>query len=208
MDSATVEQWKRRAEEIARKSPINQRDASEAIQCATSMLTAVYGPKSPQLAQFVGDCKTANVRLGGPFLVALGAIQNVLAELEGGLILRLRVALAGEVLSDLIRLAKAVLEERTATSQNVGAVLVAAAYEALIRRMSEEFAGVVDRPKLEEVIGRLKDAGILQGAQVGIAQSYLKFRNDALHADWKNIDRTQAESCLAFIESLLSKHFG
>jgi hypothetical protein len=62
------------------------------------------------------------------------------------------------------------------------------------------------RPTLEEVISALKAANIFKGGQVGIAQSYLKFRNDSLHADWENVDRSQVESCLAFSESLLLKH--
>jgi len=73
--------------------------------------------------------------------------------------------------------------------------------------MGEEFAGVAGRPKLEELIGFLKTAGVLKGGEVGTAQSYLKFRNDSLHADWENVDRPQVESCLAFSEALLVKHF-
>ena len=73
--------------------------------------------------------------------------------------------------------------------------------------MGEEFAGVTTRLNLGEVITTLKNASVLKGGQVGTAQSYLKFRNDSLHADWKNVDRSQVESCLAFSESLLVKHF-
>ena len=60
--------------------------------------------------------------------------------------------------------------------------------------MGEEFAGVTSRPKLQDVIAALKDAGVLKGGQVGTAQSYLRFRNDSLHADWNAADRSQEES--------------
>jgi hypothetical protein len=73
--------------------------------------------------------------------------------------------------------------------------------------MGEEFAGVTDRPTLQTVIGKLKDANVLKGAEVGVALGYLKFRNDSLHADWKIVERSVVESCLAFNESLLLKHF-
>jgi hypothetical protein len=66
---------------------------------------------------------------------------------------------------------------------------------------------VVGRPKLEDVIIALKDTGVLKGGEVGTAQSYLKFRNDSLHADWAKVQKSQIQSCTAFIEALLQKHF-
>ena len=137
---------------------------------------------------------------------AIGAIKVANRELKAGLIVKLRIAVAGEILTELIGLAKEVLVEQTEAAKNISAVLIAAAYESLIRRMGEDFAGVTARPRLEEVITALKNAGVLTGS-VGIALSYLKFRNDSLHADWKAVDRSQVESCLAFTESLLVKHF-
>jgi hypothetical protein len=99
------------------------------------------------------------------------------------------------------------LEEGTESAKNVSAVLIAAAFEDLIRRMGSELAGVVDRPKLENVVTALKDAEVLKGGEVGTAISYLKFRNDSLHADWDKVQRTQILSCTSFIEALLVKHF-
>ncbi len=89
----------------------------------------------------------------------------------------------------------------------MAAVLIAAAFEDLMRRMGKSLAGVVGRPELQEVIVALKNADVLKGGQVGIAQSYLKFRNDSLHADWNKVDRSLVQSCIGFIEELLVKHF-
>ncbi len=36
---------------------------------------------------------------------------------------------------------------------------------------------------------------------------YLKFRNDALHADWDRIDEAVTGSCLVWVEAMLLKHF-
>ena len=119
----------------------------------------------------------------------------------------LNLVVAGEILAELIRLAREIMIDHTEEAKTTAAVLVAAAYEGLIRRMGEEFAGVTDHPKLEEVIGALKNANVLKGEELAVAQSYLKFRNDSVHADLKNVDRSQVESCLAFSESLLLKHF-
>lgn len=195
--------WTREAEEVLK----NERgiSATEAVHFATSMLTAFYGAESPQLRQFQDGCEGRT-----PFLLqhhSFGAIRAAIRELKAGLIVNLRVAVAGEVLAELLRLAKDILVDQTEEATHVAGVLVAAAYEGVLRRMGEEFAGVTNRPKLQEVIDKLKHAGVLKGGQVGTAQSYLKFRNDSLHADWNAIDPSQVNSCLAFAESLLLKHF-
>lgn len=181
--------------------------------CAVSMLTAVYGPNSPQLEGLKTAMKDGFSQKGfggGPFYkaaAAAAAIENTISEINAGLAGSLRMAVSGEVLSDLLSLGKERLEDKSESAKNVAAVMVAAAYENLIRRMGKEFAGVVDRPKLENVINSLKDANVLKGGSVGTAQGYLKFRNDTLHADWEKVDRPQIESCVAFIEGLLLKHF-
>jgi hypothetical protein len=187
---------------------------SEEIQFAISLLTAIYGPKSAQLDAFTAALAQIAKSASSPINAAhhqggyaLGTIKNVVAEIEGGLIGSLRAQVAGEVFSELVRLGKEISEDNTDSSKNVSAVLIAAAFEDLIRRMGAELAGVADRPKLEEIVGILKTAGILKGGEVGTAQSYLKFRNDSLHAHWTNVQRSQVDSCAAFIEVLLAKHF-
>ena len=73
--------------------------------------------------------------------------------------------------------------------------------------MGSTLAGVTGRPKLEVVIGELKTAGVLAGASLTIALGYLKFRNDALHADWAAVDQASVGSCIAFTQALLVQHF-
>lgn len=210
----TSDLWLRQAEEMLQKGGGGPGAGSSGAQFATSMLTALYGPESPQVKQFRAGCEAIAKSAPNPTNMqhhiwqhAYGAVQNAKAELKAGLIVNLRACVAGEILTELIRLAREIMVDRTEEAKNVSAVLIAAAYEGLIRRMGEEFASVTGRPKLEEVITALKAASVLKGGQVAIAQSYLKFRNDSLHADWENVDRSQVESCLAFIESLLVKHF-
>jgi hypothetical protein len=208
------DEWLKRAKEVLVTSHQGLGTGYQNTQFAASMLTALYGPGSAQVKQFQDSFAAVQKQAqnGGGLdshlhHLARGVIRNTIAELEAGLIVNLRATIAGEVLVELIRLAKDALIDQTEAAKNIAAVLVAAAYESLIRRMGEEFAGVAGRPKLEEVIGSLKTASVLKGGQIATAQSYLKFRNDSLHADWRNVDRSQVESCLAFSESLLLKHF-
>ena len=95
----------------------------------------------------------------------------------------------------------------TEGAKNVAAVLVAAAFEDTIRRIAKEYAGVIERDKLDSVIDKLKNAGLLVSPQLGIALSHLSFRNHALHAEWDKIDRTSVTSVLSFVQELLLKHF-
>lgn len=206
-----AEGWIARATELlgdARKSQI------ESIPFAVSLLSSVYGPQSVQFKTFSGQLERIAAGAESPAnarqfenLAALGAIQNTVAELQGGLISNLRTLVAGEIFGELVGLAKQILTDQTEAAKNVAAVLVAAAFEDLMRRMGVELAGVTGRPELQDVITALKNAAALKGGEVGTTQSFLKFRNDSLHADWARVQRSQVESCLAFIEALLLKYF-
>jgi len=210
-----VTAWIKRADEILATAPSTKAQlASEAVQFATPMLTALYGAQSTQVNGFlagqeaISRSNTAVFNL--PFFQcshAHGAIHNAKAEIEAGLIVSLRVLVAGEIIAELVRLGKETLQEPTDAAKNVAAVLIAAAFEDLIRRMGQEFASVADGPDLQEVIDALKNTSVLRGGQIGTAQSFLKFRNDSLHADWSKVDRSQVQSCIGFIDALLLKHF-
>lgn len=202
--------WLKRAKEVLAEGA----QGSQSVPFAASILSALYGSKSPQIESFNARMKEVSSKANNTTdayysqaLQAYNTIQNVIGEIESGLIVNLRAQVAGEVLSELVGLGKELLADETESSKNVSAVLIAAAFEDLIRRMGSELAGVTGRPKLEEVIGALKAAGVLKGGEIGVAQSYLKFRNDSLHADWSNVQKSQVQSCTAFIESLLVKHF-
>lgn len=201
--------WLKRAKEIIAKGV----EAPESIPFAPSMLAAIYGPKSAQLAAFNSRMAEISKNAVGGYLdgyqrpFAYSTIENIIGEIENGLTENLRTQVAGEVLGELVALGKEILAGNTDASTNVSAVLIAAAYEDLIRRMGSELAGVVGRPKLDEVIGALKKADILKGSEVSIGLSFLPFRNDSLHADWVKVQMTQVQTCIIFIEALLLKHF-
>jgi hypothetical protein len=200
-----AEAWLKRAGEVLAEAP-----PVSAIPFAISMFTALYGPRSPQLISLQEGLEQSGRGASGHYgkqEYALNAITNTIEELKSGLIVNVRTQVVGEVLAELVVLGKEILADDTDSSKNVSAVLIAAAYEDLIRRLGSEFAGVTSRPKLEQVLAALKNADILKGGEIGLGQSYLKFRNDSLHADWTNVQTSQIQSCAAFIENLLMKHF-
>ncbi|MGH9256756.1 MAG: hypothetical protein ACRD3C_19520 [Vicinamibacterales bacterium] len=133
-----------------------------------------------------------------------GTLDAIKGDVESGLVGDLRRRAVGEVIADMLMLAKETLADG-ATS--VAAVLAAAAFEDTIRRMASILANIHDRRKLSDVLIALKDAKALEGAQFGIGQSYLQFRNDAMHADWSKVDGPAVSSCIGFVEQLVLKHF-
>ena len=134
-----------------------------------------------------------------------GVLVAIKAELDSGFIGSLRATLTGEVLTDFIKLARKTLEESGDDAKNVAAVLAAAAFEDVLRKIAD-LKGIDHQEKLADVMTALKDVGVLQGAEVGIAQSYLSFRNRSLHARWNEVDRPAIESVLAFTEQVILKH--
>ncbi len=134
-----------------------------------------------------------------------GVLAAIKAELDSGFIGSLRATLTGEVLTDFIKLARMTLEESGDDAKNVAAVLAAAAFEDVLRKLAD-LKGIDHQEKLADVMTALKDVGVLQGAEVGIAQSYLSFRNRSLHARWNEVDRPAIESALAFTEQVILKH--
>ncbi len=191
---------------------------NELLQGALTIMGSVYGTDSLQvsslrnLAEELSSARTKesgslHFRMGLLSSAVVGALENLKADLEAGLVGSLQKRIASEVLTDFIQLARAVLNEPGDGAKNVAAVLTASLFEDTIRRMGATFAGVIGRDDLQNVIDALKKIGILQSPQLGIAQSYLSFRNHALHAEWDKIDRASVNSALAFVEQLLIKHF-
>jgi len=150
-----------------------------------SLITLLYGPRSTQLIAFENALAEERKRVSNhwhesqPVSIAEmagGVLRNVSAELDAGLIGSLRQQITGEVLADFLSLSRKALEEPGDQAKNVAAVLAAAAFEDTFRRLGSLHAGTVGGEKLADVLTSLKNSGVLQGPQVGIAQSYLTFR--------------------------------
>jgi hypothetical protein len=106
MMANNAEAWLTRAKAII---SVHQ-PAAEAIQFAISLLAAMYGPQSPQLNAFTtGLAQIARIAPNPTnsdhhqWLHARGAIANVVAEMEAGLIISLRAQVAGEIFAELVR---------------------------------------------------------------------------------------------------------
>jgi hypothetical protein len=214
----TKEQVLNRIDQLLQETE-SRRDgnATQLLTGALTVMTAAYagGSSSTQVKALLDrreeiySQKTGHESMWDYSMIGAvrGALTNLRQEVEAGLLTSVEHEVASDVLSDLVRLARVALEETTEGAKNVAAVLAAAAYEDTIRRIAKEHAGVIERDKLDGVIDKLKNAGLLVSPQLGIALSYLSFRNHALHAEWDKIDRASVTSVLAFVQQLLLKHF-
>jgi hypothetical protein len=186
---------------------------SELYHGTLGIMVGLYGPGSSQEKAFETHLAALRNKLpltGSAFIdsscdVIFGTLLSIKAELDSGFIGSLRATLTGDVLTDFIKLARATLEESGDDAKNVAAVLAAAAFEDVLRRLAD-VKGVGHKEKLADILMSLKDLGILQGAEIGIAQSFLTFRNRSLHAQWNEVDRPAIESALAFTEQIILNH--
>ena len=177
------------------------------------VMQALYGPNSSQEQELrvytKGLRNSAHLHNYPPVSsieVIKGALESIKAELDAGFVGSLRATLTGEVLADLIKLARTTLEESGNEAKNVAAVLTAAAFEDVMRKLSD-LKGLPEHERLQDVLIALKDAGVLQRTEITTAQSYLSFRNNALHAKWSEVDRPVVQSALGFTEQIILKHF-
>jgi hypothetical protein len=177
------------------------------------VMETLYGPDSSQEQELRaytkglrGSAQLHNHAPVSSIEVIKGALESIKAELDAGFIGSLRATLTGEILTDLIKLARETLKERGDDPKNVAAVLTAAAFEDVMRKLGD-LNGLPEHEKLQDVLIALKDALVLQRTEVTTAQSYLSFRNQALHAKWSEVDRPVVQSALGFTEQIILKHF-
>jgi len=142
MDAATI---KKRIDELIGLSSqaTNPEAFSEVMQGATSIITLVYGANSTQLKALQEHVTATQKQVSREFIenfhlisarVAAGVLKNVKQEIASGLIGSLSQRVAGDVLADFIKLARASLDQTGDGGKNVAAVLAAAAFEDTVRK--------------------------------------------------------------------------
>lgn len=177
-----------------------------------TLLEAVYGADSVHVRSLTREVEQMREKYSATgvanwlTVISMGALNNLKGEVESGMVGSLQRTITGEVITDFIRLARLALDESGDQAKNVAAVLAASVYEDTLRRLAIS-NGILQTDRLADVLTELKQKGLLQGSQVGIAQSYLNFRNNALHAQWDKIEREAVASVLGFVEQLLLKYF-
>ena len=182
-----------------------------AFMGTVGVMEILYGGSSPQVKALQDGKKSAlSTQYGASYQMYLlghtvkGALQNVLQEIDAGLVTTLANQAAGEVFGDLVALAKSAHQ---AGHKTVAAVLACAALEDSLKRKAGELGISTTGKTLDSVVNALKAASFFKGPQAAIVGSYVKLRNSAMHADWDKIESSDVGSLIGFLEPFLIQHF-
>lgn len=175
------------------------------------ILSDLYGTDSPVVRDFREQYRLPKDN-NGPTVFRrcqgiIGALVNVEAELKSGLAGKLRARIQGEIIAELLVMAERELDSRRQSGKDIAAVLTAAAFEDAIRRLGESHCGLFRPTELADVIPALRKGNVLASNDAVQGQSLLKFRNDAMHADWAHVTPESVRTAIAFVRGLLDKHF-
>ncbi len=211
-DNGEAEKYRKRIAQLLEKLS-NVKRLAETHDMATidgcfagtlSVVEALYGASSPQ-AKALMESRKAYKALYEHEVLSLGnslrgILLNVLEEIDQGLIRKISVEAAGEVIGDMVALAKLELK---AGYKDVASVLAAAALEDALKRKAVELGINVEGKALDAIVNALKGQSFFKGAQAPIVSSYVKFRNSAMHAEWDKIQDSDVSSVLGFLEPFL-----
>src|SRR3990172_8383916 len=141
---------------------------AEVYQGTVGVLQFLYGKESSQerdlralIETIGGKVPQEDYRVLQCIAAVKGTLVSVKADLDAGLIGSLVGFVSGDVLTDLVKLSRTVLETPNDDAKNVGAVLAAAAFEDTIRRLGI-LNNIPHEEKLAELLVKLKEASVLQ----------------------------------------------
>lgn len=172
----------------------------EAYHGAISVASELYGSNSPQLEAI----KALGIKPAGQNEALAGMLKNILAEIQAGLVTSLRVEAKGEVLTDLLIMAKQAIKEGT---KEIAAVLACAALEDILKNYAEVKGINVDEKDMSNIISILKAKGLIKGPKGKLLASFVSIRNSAFHAKWDKIESPEIQSIIAFVEDFLINEF-
>ena len=176
-----------------------------------NLVESIYGVRSAQPKTLLDSRKLYN-RPGYSLdweLTSLasslrGVLINMREEIKGGLVRSLADETVGEIIGDLVALAKT---ELRAGFKDVAAVLASAALEDALKRKAEELGINVEGKTMDTIVNALKGKSFFKGPQASIVASYVKLRNSAMHTDWGKIQESDVSGLIGFLEPFLLQHF-
>lgn len=172
----------------------------EAYHGAISIASELYGNNSPQLEAI----KALGIKRAGENDALAGMLKNILAEIQAGLVTSLGIEAKGEVLTDLLIMAKQAIKEGT---KEIAAVLACAALEDTLKNYAELKGIDVDEKDMSDIISLLKAQGLIKGPKGKLLGSFVSIRNSAFHAKWDKIETPEIQNIIAFVENFTLKEF-
>lgn len=132
------------------------------------------------------------------------ALENLKSEIKHGLLTTIENRTAGQIYGDMVSMAQALFDEG---HKEPAAVLACGALEDSMKKFAVQNGLEVSDADLSQVVNALKSAGLLQGPQAGVVQSFVKLRNKAFHAEFEKIQMPEISSLIAFVQQFLIANF-
>ncbi len=172
------------------------------ITSALNLLSHAFGENSVHFRQ-LSEVSDKFDDYHSTALSAVGVLEAAKCDADAGVVGTVEQRVAAELFADLIVSAKAALSEG---QKEVAAVLACAALEDTLKKFASLNGIGVDGKTMDAVVGTLKSAGLVSGAQKGLLEAMPRIRNAAMHADWKKLSEPDVASVIGFTEQFLLTH--
>ena len=129
-----------------------------------------------------------------------GILQNLLEDIEAGLIIDLESRVVGEAFGDFLDHA----EKLASKGQKASGVLAGVVFEDTIRRIGQN--NNITHERVDEVISMLVKATVITEAKAKLARVGAHVRTKATHADWEAFDIPEVKATIAVTRDLIDSH--
>lgn len=168
-----------------------------------SMLHLLFGNTShPYRSEIESVCDddfdlSAEERIGqvNPIL------EHLISDLEGDRIFSIEDQTRAIVFEDFLEQAKAYIRSN---KRREAGVLSAAVFEGAIRSLARKHDICEDGVKTDKLISDLANKEVLSSVKAKRARASAGVRNDAMHAQWGDIDIGDVNTLISFTEELIS----
>jgi len=169
-----------------------------------SIYSQLYGSQSIQMQELKEEKKRAMELPGNEYTKQQylirelhGFLNNLLNEINNGLLVSVQDEAKSEVYADFILFAKESIEE---DYKDVAAVLASAALEGSLKSFATSKDMNTEGMDMSKIISSLKSEQLLKKPEAKILQSYVTLRNKAFHAEWGKINMQEVSSLIGYVE--------
>jgi hypothetical protein len=168
-----------------------------------NLIGLVFGKQSDHYEHITSAIKKFD-GYDSTFRITLGVLLSADEEWRKGFYGDIDTKISGEIFGDFIKLAKEALSQG---NKDVAAVLACAALEDALKRYARKNGLDIEGKTMDSVVGALKGAGLVAGAQKSLLDVMPRIRNFAMHADFAKITDADVGSVLGFTEQFLLTKF-
>jgi predicted Ser/Thr protein kinase len=175
------------------------------IASASHIVQLIFIDPSSSYRKFTEDIASRDYGYG--INKAVGEIteilHNVLKDINKGLISSITDQARAEVFDDFLDHAKAYLKD---DMKNEAGVIAGVVFEDTLRRVCRKLSIEEHGVKMDALISQLASRGILTATKAKRARAAADVRTKATHAQWKEFDKGDVSSAIAFTEELIISH--